>query len=289
MYRFGLKSLRHISLACGVFVLVYYAAGYLLGKRNSQPGMETQPRRTCSTQERVLHVKSMCRRPPQTLDSRNLSLFLVDEVHKIVYCAVPKAATTSFKTLFATWTGEVNDLLAHQVESEMFLSSIGLRYLHTFSSERIREILKDYYAMLIVRHPLERLVSAFRDKIKRMTSYDYILSEDKASRDPHWKLMSAMCFPCDIDYDFVGKVETLNDDMRTFQKMFQDAPILQKLNSRVHKEEMRQSFVIKEMMKLTSVQVKSLKQMYSDDMDMFGYSLSFLRRPLCGITSSQCC
>lgn len=105
---------------------------------------------------------------------------------------------------------------------------------------------------MFVRHPLERTLSAFRDKFRRQENYmshfgrqivrrfrganasaeslrrghDVTLAEyvrflldpsmsraTKADRtDIHWASQSDLCHPCSIDYDFIGHYETLDDD-----------------------------------------------------------------------------
>ena len=59
----------------------------------------------------------------------------------------------------------------HQVESEQFMRRIGLRFLSSFSSDDVAVRLATYRKLLVVRHPLARLVSAYADKVARTNPY----------------------------------------------------------------------------------------------------------------------
>ena len=48
---------------------------------------------------------------------------------------------------------------------------IGLRSLGSYSSDDVTQRLETYRKLLVVRHPLTRLVSAYADKIARVNSY----------------------------------------------------------------------------------------------------------------------
>ena len=89
----------------------------------------------------------------------------------------------------------------------------------------------------VVRHPFERLVSAFRDKFELANKYsyvyslyaskvtghrggrpsfsqfvDYLLREPVQNYNDHWVPYWLHCHVCDIEYDIIGRMETLGDD-----------------------------------------------------------------------------
>ena len=47
----------------------------------------------------------------------------------------------------------------------------GYKYLSEWPKEEQAEILKKYYKFMFVRHPLERLLSAYRDKVRIRMSH----------------------------------------------------------------------------------------------------------------------
>ena len=59
----------------------------------------------------------------------------------------------------------------HQVENAAFMANLGLRFLDTYDPVEIRRRLLTYFKFLVVRHPLDRLVSAFGDKVARPNAY----------------------------------------------------------------------------------------------------------------------
>ena len=50
------------------------------------------------------------------------------------------------------------------------MKRLGLKSLNNFSPEEIKLKLKTYFKFLVVRQPLERLLSAYRDKFQRLSS-----------------------------------------------------------------------------------------------------------------------
>ena len=88
----------------------------------------------------------------------------------------------------------------------------------------------------IVRHPFERLVSAYRDKFELAKKYayiyshytprigghgrptfsqfvDYLLREEVKEYNDHWVPYWLHCHVCEMEYDVIGKMETLEEDM----------------------------------------------------------------------------
>jgi len=48
---------------------------------------------------------------------------------------------------------------------------IGLRYLNSYTSDDVTARLSSYRKLVVVRHPLTRLVSAYEDKVARVNPY----------------------------------------------------------------------------------------------------------------------
>lgn len=100
---------------------------------------------------------------------------------------------------------------------------------------------------------------------------DFIIGEWTAKRelDFHWKPMVDICLPCSIKYDFIGRFETMQQDIDF---------LLHKLN----KDEFGQFFektkpystsqLVKRFMdQLTPLQLSQLYQVYEQDFKVFGY------------------
>ncbi|XP_004629595.1 carbohydrate sulfotransferase 13 isoform X2 [Octodon degus] len=196
-------------------------------------------RRTCSRLTRRQHL----------LRPEDLRHVLVDDAHGLLYCYVPKVACTNWKRVLLALSGRAHGdpsaIPAHQVHAPGSLPSLA-----DFSPAEINRRLRAYLAFLFVREPFERLASAYRNKFARPYSeafqrrygtrivrrlrpgahadalahghdvrfaefLSYLLDPRTRRDEPfneHWERAHALCHPCRLRYDVVGKFETLAED-----------------------------------------------------------------------------
>jgi len=171
-----------------------------------------------------------------------------DDTGKIIYCSVAKVASTNWKRIIHTLRGRFKDPLERNGKKIHIL-------LPSFSKLSHDEILKrqqSYVSFMFTRHPLERVVSAYRNKLvapgndtliqrkygsiilrryrKGLTAEQYAAGrivtfqefirfivqeykEERASRlNPHWKPATLLCNPCVMNYTFLGKMDTMLED-----------------------------------------------------------------------------
>ncbi|KAK2725068.1 carbohydrate sulfotransferase 11-like isoform X1 [Artemia franciscana] len=184
------------------------------------------------------------------LNTRKLDhIISVDQQH-LLYCYVPKVACTNWKRILMILSGNANtsdplSIVANEVHPRHVWQTLA-----DFNTSESQTRLNNYYKFMFVRHPFERLVSAYVNKFhKSYTDYfqikygreivknyrtnpekealarghDVTFSEfvqyliDPKSRerrpfDEHWRPMHELCEPCRIKYDIIGKYETLNED-----------------------------------------------------------------------------
>lgn len=203
---------------------------------------------------RKTHINKLCNQLGYNVSINNISTVLldhliVDDDHKLIYCYVPKVACTNWKRiLLALRNGSKKNLLTitgNETHSYEFLT------LQMYSKEEILKRLNGYLKFIFVRHPYERLLSAYRNKFEKIystyfwnrfgrkiikryrqnpekTSLDkghdvtfqeflnYVgdldLTNNRISFNEHWRPMFDLCFPCSIKYDIIGKYRTLEDD-----------------------------------------------------------------------------
>ena len=114
----------------------------------------------CSQKDRMSHFEKVCKSVTNiTLSSK----YVVSPEYHITYCAVPKAGSSTWKKLLAVSTklgqNQTKDINVHNVPE---LNDRGL-IVTNYTVERYKKNVQ-FFTM---RHPLTRLLSAFRDKVKR--------------------------------------------------------------------------------------------------------------------------
>lgn len=136
--------------------------------------------------QRRYHIQRICSDTGNTLSSRDVNAtsvlrdltfarsLLFDRQRQIVYCAVPKVASSTVKMAMALMTGRVDHSQPIDVHDASYMAILGLTSLHsrlatgdnrTWSElDQKLELLRKF---IIVRHPLQRVVSAYRDKFER--------------------------------------------------------------------------------------------------------------------------
>nr|SVE94461.1 EOG090X0C3N [Simocephalus serrulatus] len=185
-------------------------------------------------------------------DRELLDHIIVDEEHRLLYCYVPKVACTNWKRLLMVLMGKANTTNPLSIVADDSHRMHVFRRLNNYTGEEIRYRLDHFMKFMFIRHPFERLLSAFRNKFSQnFSSSDYFrsrygrhiikqyranASEESLVRghdvtfrefvqyiiDPrtvarvafneHWRPMVDLCLPCTIQYNVIGKYETLMDD-----------------------------------------------------------------------------
>lgn len=179
------------------------------------------------------------------------SHLLYDDRHRIVYCYVPKTGCTNMKQAFAVINGLVREEELNNTSPDhpLLFHTHRLTYL---SHEQRQYRLKSYYKFVIVRDPLERLVSAYRNKLdndnivdffravqmqiivnyrkkrkqvkngKKLKAVlhptfpefiDYMVETPFGELDDHFLPVTEICQPCSIHYDFYANFKLLSYDV----------------------------------------------------------------------------
>lgn len=125
-----------------------------------------------------------------------------------------------------------------KVHSPKFLINAGLK-VKSFTTDQVQAELKGYAKFVVVRHPLKRLLSAYYDKVlgNNYVNKEKIISNFKKSNykksglhsypllpefvsyvvnmrnDRHWIPQEDRCNICNIDYQYILKLETMNEDL----------------------------------------------------------------------------
>lgn len=174
---------------------------------------------------------------------------LYSDKESVVYCSVPKVACTNWKRVLRVFEGKLKYPLEIKQKHKVHL--LNYPTLKKLSPKDQLWRLNLYYSFVFVRHPFERILSAYRNKFKdpyspgfqrrygpkilRLFREDLTEKEYKAGRnvtfeefvrfiihvhahkgsksfDEHWQIIHSLCKPCQIKYNYIGKMETLVDD-----------------------------------------------------------------------------
>ncbi|XP_075469520.1 carbohydrate sulfotransferase 14-like [Ascaphus truei] len=167
-----------------------------------------------------------------------LKHILVNDKYKFLYCYVPKIACSNWKRVLKVLDGSLESA---DVKTKMDHKS-DLVFLADLTAEEIRHRLKHYFKFMFVRDPMERLLSAYRNKFGEIKEYQlkygveivkryrkhpgesagddvtfseflwYLLDEDVEKMNEHWMPVYNLCQPCAVSYDFIGSYERLRED-----------------------------------------------------------------------------
>ncbi|KAM8946710.1 carbohydrate sulfotransferase 8 isoform 2-T2 [Pelodytes ibericus] len=203
---------------------------------------QTQRERKKLMQDICSKYKSGTRR---IITPYHVSRIFVEDKHKLLYCEVPKAGCSNWKRVLMVLNGLASS--TKDIQHNTVHYGNYLKRLDSFDRNGIFYRLNTYTKMIFIREPFERLVSAFRDKFEHANNYyhpvfgkaiisryrvnatkealrtgsgvlfkefiQYLLDVHRpVGMDIHWDHVSRLCSPCLIDYDFIGKFESMEED-----------------------------------------------------------------------------
>ncbi|XP_075610570.1 carbohydrate sulfotransferase 9 [Balearica regulorum gibbericeps] len=174
------------------------------------------------------------------LDSHVANQLFVEHKHKFIYCEVPKVGCSNWKRTIFLLQADLN-AEASEIEHDHIHQTSLIKKLVTYPPAIQKQFLNNYTKVMFTRHPLERLVSAYRDKLLHSEPFysitvaneiramfrknknssekvsfqefvNFIIAKPPNTLDIHWKPMFLLCDPCNIHYDVLGKYETLGLD-----------------------------------------------------------------------------
>lgn len=126
--------------------------------------------------ERLDHLTAQChafglhRRGNDSLHRPNAWEFLVSRQHHLIWCNVFKAASSSWMYNFNILAGYSPAFLK---KTNIVSLSLARRKYPRVSFAELRRAQNDSVTFLIVRHPFERLLSAYRDKFMYAVPHSY--------------------------------------------------------------------------------------------------------------------
>ncbi|XP_063242601.1 carbohydrate sulfotransferase 11 [Bacillus rossius redtenbacheri] len=237
--------------------------------------------------------------------------FLISRPHRLVWCNVFKAASTSWMYNFNVLAGYSPKFL--RSSKVVPLSLARVKYPRP-SAEQLRAALNDSIAFLIVRHPLERLLSAYRDKLQFSlphTLHQRLGAEivakyrdpsrrqhkGKGNRNPrwptfsefvkylvdvhkngepfdmHWAPVMQFCTPCQVDFHVIIKFETLQEDQNYLIHLAGLQNTIKPEWKNPAKGRSTNKLISSYYSQLSRMQILQLYDIYRYDFELFGYTL----------------
>ncbi|XP_062923400.1 carbohydrate sulfotransferase 8-like [Mobula hypostoma] len=248
---------------------------------------------------------------PGLLSPHHVSRIYVEDRHRLLYCEVPKAGCSNWKRVLMVLSGLASSP-AH-IEHQVAHYGNSLRRLDSFDRAGMAWRLRTYTKALFVREPLERLVSAFRDKFEQPNAYyhpvfgraiiaryrpnatrqallsgsgvtfpefvRYLLDPRRPlGLDIHWERVGRLCSPCLIRYDFIGHFESLGAEAQALLRLVGAPANLTFPRSKDrHRGVERTSLRLSRryLAQLSADQRRRAEDFYLADYTMFNYTRSF--------------
>ena len=248
-----------------------------------------------------------------TFDKTDLSHILVVDEYEFLYCYIPKIACTNWKRTILGLSGKIRTLNSTGIKHRdvHYTLSPLFNKLNQYPEAEIKYRINNYLKFIVVRDPLERIISAYNDKFvhtkdnswrnryKRyrrkqntkthssMTSsntkpsqtltfedfFKLIINQNpKEHIDEHRDIFYKLCHPCHVEYDIIAKYYTFNEDV---------GYILEKANLRnldfpklrEHNGPATKDLVARTLDNISENDIKKFMDVYSMDYRLFGYDL----------------
>ncbi|PNF36086.1 hypothetical protein B7P43_G12748 [Cryptotermes secundus] len=170
----------------------------------------------------------------------------VEKKRKLVWCPVYKAGSTTWMEIFAIIGGVMTPENRIRLSKGLIQMNQLARmvYPKTKDANTTVKFLAKSTRFIIVRHPFERILSAYRDKLEHRKGREFYYRRygrhivrsqredndtfvDRAEPtfveflhylvktktfDEHWRPFTAECAPCELNYQIILKMETLEEE-----------------------------------------------------------------------------
>jgi len=260
------------------------------------------------------HYKETAKQPPINITHKEMlvDLFNIDDFN-IMTCLPPKTGTTNWQRFYAGLIYPDKKPEDFQVP-EIFtqLPRISKKNKEDEIPAKIAER-SDYLKLINVRHPFARLLSAWHQKFHRnfhnlkkyvrqfgrpeiekfedfndenetVYSFEafikYVANRTRMENyDYHWKTMSHICLPCQVNYDIVTMQETSSSDAQ-FLLEYKKLHGLTYLPGQYNDSPLLSTSLVENFANIPRETIEKLYKIYFMDFVLFDYSIDeFLQKP----------
>ncbi|XP_076446310.1 carbohydrate sulfotransferase 11-like [Babylonia areolata] len=154
-----------VGLSVSICGLVYLSTGKTtVMKPPTPPGFVSDQNETLADYVwRQCQHKHMVSSSPKP---RSLSHLLVDDKNKVLFCYIPKVACSNWRRLLLVLRGRVSAADMMKISVHSHPAQGWLPSLRSYNLTAVRYRLRHYFKFVFVRDPLERLLSAWRNKFQ---------------------------------------------------------------------------------------------------------------------------
>ncbi|XP_075048236.1 carbohydrate sulfotransferase 8-like [Mixophyes fleayi] len=241
-------------------------------------------------------------KPLYKIDPSVAKQLFVEENHKLIYCEVPKVGCSNWKRILFLLKMNIS-FNAEYIEHEAVHQNALFKRLIDYPPDQHSTLLDTYTKVMFTRNPLQRIVSAYRDKFRHYGGYYYgtkianlirskfredknstesvsfkefvnfIANQKTSSLDIHWRPMHYLCDPCNINYDILGKFETLKVDSDYVLKVISAQPKIKYPTVKKYNESRTDSKISTNYFaQLPLSLLQQLLKLYKLDFTLFGYT-----------------
>jgi len=228
--------------------------------------------------------------------------FMYDPKHNLLYCRIGKVGTTTWLNYFLSLSNLPNKSKILVDSSPKLHKRIPPLFKLAPNDPDVRILAQSAVSFSTVRHPFERVVSAYQDKIVDAWDMKYektrqllpkkygdssftsflllILSQARTkcrrisncALDVHWRPYISRCAFCDVPYRVIVRSETFSEDV-AFISELSGVKFPSKTKAlHVSSGGSSQDKAIRLFKQVRLSLVKRLYKLYEADFEMFGYS-----------------
>ena len=236
---------------------------------------------------------------------QSMNLFdhmIVDDTHRLIYCYIPKVGCSNWRRVMHVLAGKYK-----HVEDIKRLEYFDFKFLSHYSHKEIDYRLKNYFKFIFVRHPLDRLFSAWDNKfhngntamhkkfgilivknyrknppknpqgndVTLVEYFKYLVDTPNIQLNEHWVPSYELCQPCYVDYNFIGRFEDMGNESAILLKLLglSENVTYPAPQHDVVMEHMPDDAKIEEWHKVSPELFQKVLKKYAQDFHLFGYSV----------------
>ena len=245
----------------------------------------------------------MCAKYPKEHPYRPYRHLLVDDRHRVIFCPIPKVGCTNWKSMLVRLSGNYrgNPNRRIHVHKHGTMHKYGISHLSEYPPEERQWRLQNYSTFMFARNPYERTLSGYRNKMlerdwwfirkygrlikqyfrgsqkggrvrfNEFVRYLIKLHQDGGHFNVHWAKYHTICHPCEIDYDYIGKMETMDADADYIIRKFYEWRCPPKFPQMKSGHKTTNKVTSLWYSNLTQPLIDGLYKVYEKDFQLFGY------------------